>query len=176
MPTATHNATLPFTRQPAGAADYTICVYNPRIKPTRAHQLALAVTGYSPLQLIYWYDKPEQFDGAPELVFFDRVPTVWDDTRVIEGRIGELVTIARRSGADWFVGTITGDAAGGRNVRLPLAFLPSGRRYTAHIYENDPTDAKATRLRTEDVNANTVITGKLPPAGGQAVWLTPRSD
>lgn len=176
MPTATHNTTLPFTRLPAGAADYTICVYSPRIKPTRAHQLALAVTGYSPLQLIYWYDKPEQFDGAPELVFFDRVPTVWDDTRVIEGRIGELVSIARRSGDDWFVGTITGDAMGGRETHLPLAFLPGGRRYTAHIYENDPTDAKATRIRTLVVNTTMVITGNLPAAGGQAVWLTPRSD
>lgn len=59
MPDATHNATLPFTRFLAGAADYTICYYNNRIKTTHAHQLALAAVYYSPLQFLYWYDNPK---------------------------------------------------------------------------------------------------------------------
>lgn len=173
MPTATHNATLPFTRLPAGPADYTICIYDKRVKPTRAHQLALAITGYSPLQLLYWYDRPAQFDSAPELAFLDRVPTTWDDTRVLGGEVGAFATIARRSGRDWFLGSITGDAPAGRTLAIPLGFLPPGTKFTAHIYEND-TAPRATRVRTEVVDAATVLRPTLPPAGGQAVWLTPR--
>ena len=59
MPDATHNTVLPFTRYLAGAADYTICYFDPRIKTTHAHQLALAAVYYSPLQTLYWYDRPE---------------------------------------------------------------------------------------------------------------------
>jgi alpha-glucosidase len=174
MPTATHNATLPFTRLPAGPADYTICVYDQRLKTTRAHQLALAVTGYSPLQHLYWYDRPAQFDGAPELAFLDHVPTVWDDTKVIGGRPGEFAVIARQSGSDWYIGSIAGDTAGGREIDMPLTFLATGS-YIAHIYENNPANATATRVRTENVDASSVLKAKLPPAGGQAVWLTPAS-
>ncbi len=173
MPTATHNATLPFTRLPAGPADYTICIYDKRVQPTRAHQLALAVTGYSPLQLLYWYDRPAQFDGAPELAFLDHVPTTWDDTRVLDGKVGEFVTIARRSGADWFVGSLTGDAPGGRSLTIPLTFLPAGKKFSAHIYENGASP-RETRVRTEAVDAGTVLHPQLPAAGGQSIWLTPQ--
>lgn len=170
MPTAAHNATLPFTRGPAGPSDYTICIYDKRVKPTRAHQLALAVTNYSPLQLVYWYDRPAQFDGAPELAFLDRVPTVWDDTRVVLGKIGDHATLARRSGADWFIGTLTGAEA--RDLAIPLAFLPAGKKFAARIYENGDTPA-ATRLRSETVDATSILRAQLPAAGGQAVWLAP---
>jgi alpha-glucosidase len=171
MPTATHNTTLPFVRLPAGPADYTICYYTPRIMTTRAHQLALAVTGYSPLQLLFWYDQPSAYAGEPEIEFFDRVPTVWDETRVLDGRIGEFATIARRSGADWFVGTITSDAA--REVAVPLAFLSVGKTYTAHLYENG-TAKNAVNIRTESVTTATTLRAHLPAAGGQAIWLTPK--
>lgn len=173
MPSATHNATLPFTRLPAGAADYTICIYDRRVKTIRAHQLALAVTGYSPLQLMYWYDKPEQFDGSPELALLDHVPTVWDETRVLEGKIGAFASVARRSGEDWFIGTIAGDAPRGATLSLPLTFLTAGTRYVAHIYENDPANPTATRVRTEKVEAGSRLPVQLPAAGGQAVWIAP---
>src|SRR5690606_31013598 len=61
MPTARHNTILPFTRYVAGPADYTICYYDKRIKTTRAHQLALAVILYSPLQFLFWYDRPAAY-------------------------------------------------------------------------------------------------------------------
>ena len=170
MPTATHNTTLPFTRFPAGPADYTICVFDPRVKTTRAHQLALAVVVYSPLQLLYWYDKPSSHQGGKEFEFFDRVPTVWDDTRVIDGRIGEFVTIARRSGDDWYVGTLTNETARERDI--PLGFLPAGQTFSAHVYENGATK-NAVALRRETVTAASVLKARLPAAGGQAVWLTP---
>jgi alpha-glucosidase len=173
MPTATHNATLPFARLPAGAADYTICIHDRRIKPTRAHQLALAVTGYSPLQHLYWYDRPAQFDDGPELAFLDAVPTVWDETRVIDGAIGEFVTIARRSGNQWFVGSITGDQDGGRKLAIPLTFLPDGAKFVAHIYENDPANPRATRLSTQAVDRRTILRPELSAAGGQSIRIAP---
>jgi alpha-glucosidase len=132
MPTATHNATLPFTRGPAGPSDYTICIYDSRVKPTRAHQLALAVTNYSPLQLLYWYDKPARFDGAPELAFLDHVPTVWDETKVLSDKIGSLATLARRSGDEWFIGTLTG--ATPHELALSLSFLPAEKKiHRSHL-------------------------------------------
>ncbi len=170
MPTATHNATLPFVRSPAGPADYTICVYSPRIKPTRAHQLALAVVMYSPLQLLYWYDQPSAYQGEPEIEFLDRTPTVWDETRVLEGKIGEVASIARRSGRDWFVGTIASDHA--QQIALSLSFLPEGVTYVAKIFENGTTPSE-TRIRTENVTSRSTLKAALPSAGGQAIWLTP---
>jgi alpha-glucosidase len=174
MPDATHNTVLPFTRFLAGAADYTICYYDPRIKTTHAHQLALAVVYYSPLQTLYWYDKPEMSKDEPELAFWDRIPTVWDKTRVLAGRPGQSATVARRKGDEWFVGSITNTEA--RTVSLRLDFLPAGRRYEATIYADDPQVATRTRvgIRTQAVDAGTTLQLALPASGGQAIWLRPR--
>jgi len=174
MPDATHNTVLPFTRFLAGAADYTICYYDPRIKTTHAHQLALAVVYYSPLQTLYWYDKPEMSRDEPELAFWDRIPTVWDETRVLDGRPGESASIARRSGDEWFVGSITNNEA--RSVSLRLDFLPAGRRYDATIYADDAGAPTRTHvgIRTQTVDAGTVLKLDLPASGGQAIWLRPR--
>jgi len=121
MPDANNNTVLPFTRFLCGPADYTICYYHrPELKPrlaetqnarvlktTSIHQMALSVVYYSPLQFMYWYDKPEDSKDEPELEFFDHVPTVWDDSKIINGDIGQFITVARRSGEQWFVGSIT---------------------------------------------------------------------
>ena len=173
FPDATHNTLLPFTRYIAGAGDYTICYYDKRLKNTHAHQLAMNVISYSPLQSVFWYDKPAQYGGEPEIEFFAKVPTVWDDTRVIHDAIGEYVTIARRSGDDWFVGTITNNDA--RTLKLPLRFLTEGRSYTAHIYADDPTVQTKTQVRvsTRSVKAGQTLDLTLLPKGGQAIWLTP---
>lgn len=173
FPDATHNTVLPFTRYLAGAGDYTICYYDKRLKNTHAHQLAMNVISYSPLQSVFWYDKPALYGGEPEIEFFAKVPTVWDDTKVIHDAIGEYVTIARRSGTDWFVGTISNND--GRKLKLPLDFLPSGKTYTAHIYSDDPTVSTKTQVRvaTHQVKAGQVLDLKLLPRGGQAMWLTP---
>jgi alpha-glucosidase len=170
MPTATHNATLPFTRFLNGPADYTICYYTDRIKTTRAHQIALAAAFYSPLQFMYWYDKPSDHGGEPETDFFAKVPTVWDETRVVDGRIGEFVSIARRSGEQWFTGTISGDAP--REVTLPLSFLATGRKYMAHVYENG-AGKKDVRVSSKSVDSTTVLTVALPAAGGHAMRIVP---
>jgi len=187
MPDANNNTVLPFTRFVAGAADYTICYYhrpelkpklaetqNPRVlKTTSAHQMALSVVYYSPLQFMYWYDKPEDSQDEPELEFFDQVPTVWDDTKVLDGAIGQYVTIARRSKNDWFVGSITNNDA--RNIKINCSFLTPGKKYMAAVYFDDPASPVRTRMSVKriPVDASTILDAALLPSGGQAVWIRP---
>jgi alpha-glucosidase len=171
MPDATHNTVLPFTRFIAGAADYTICYYDKRIKTTHAHQLALAAIYYSPIQTLFWYDKPSMSNDEPELEFWNKIPTTWDETKVLQGEPGQFITTARRSGNDWFVGTITNNDA--RTVKVTLGFLPKGKKYTASIYSDNSTVATNTKVKVErmEVNSSTVLNVKLIPSGGQAMWI-----
>lgn len=171
MPDATHNTILPFTRYIAGAADYTICYYDKRIKTTHAHQLALAAIYYSPIQTLYWYDKPALSKDEPELSFWDNIPTSWDETKVIQGKPGEYITTARRSGKDWFVGTITNNDA--RVLQLSLNFLSKDQKYVATFYSDDASVNTATHVKVETINvdASSVLQVNLKPSGGQAIWL-----
>jgi hypothetical protein len=173
MPDATHNTILPFTRYIAGPADYTICYYNHRIKTTHAHQLALACVYYTPLLTLFWYDKPADYHGEPEIEFFEKIPTTWDETRVLGGAPGEYVGIARRKGDDWYVGIITNDSS--RTVTTAFDFLEKGKKYTATIYSDDPGVPTVTHVRREQriVDDATVIGTRLQPSGGEAIWLTP---
>lgn len=187
MPDATSNATLPFTRFIAGAADYTICYYhrpelksslaetqNARIlKTTSGHQLALSTIYYSPLQFMYWYDKPSDAQDEPELEYFDHIATVWDDTKVLDGAIAQYITIARRKGEEWFVGTITNNEA--RNLKIKLDFLTPGKKYQASIYEDDPAAAVRTKISIKriTVDAATILDAALMASGGQAIWIRP---
>ena len=185
MPDATNNATLPFTRFIAGAADYTICYYHrPELKPsllksqaprklktTSGHQLALSTIYYSPLQFMYWYDVPSDSQDEPELEYFDKISTVWDDTRVLDGEIAKYITIARRKGNEWFVGTITNNDA--RDLKIPLSFLTPGKKYEASIYYDDSLSNVRTKVSIKriKVNSTTVLDAKLVASGGQAVWI-----
>ncbi|MDR2683304.1 MAG: glycoside hydrolase family 97 protein [Dysgonamonadaceae bacterium] len=171
FPDATHNTVLPFTRFLAGAGDYTICYFDPRIKTTHAHQLALAVAYYSPLQFLYWYDTPDRYNGEPEVEFFDNVPTVWDDTRVIDGAIGKYIVTARRSGDEWFVGAITNNDA--REISIPLAFLDKGKKYIAKIYTDDDKIEIRTKVATTEkaVSPKDVLKFQLKASGGVAIQL-----
>lgn len=173
MPDATHNTVLPFTRFIAGAADYTICYYNNRIKTTHAHQLAMAAVYYSPIQTLFWYDKPAMSNDEPELEFWDKIPTTWDETKILDGAPAEFVTTARRKGNDWFVGTITNNDA--RDLKLSFAFLPKGKNYTATIYGDDDTVQTKTKvgIKKIQVNSTTKIDFHLKASGGQAIYLTP---
>ncbi|MDR0370229.1 MAG: glycoside hydrolase family 97 protein [Prevotellaceae bacterium] len=171
FPDATHNTVLPFTRFLAGAGDYTICYFDPRIKTTHAHQLALAVVYYSPLQFLYWYDTPDHYNGEPEIELFDNVPTVWDDTRVIDGAIGEYIIMARRSGDDWFVGAITNNDA--REISIPLDFLDKGKKYIATIYTDDDTISTQTKVAVTGkvVSTEDALKFQLKASGGAAIQL-----
>lgn len=171
MPDATHNTILPFTRYLAGAGDYTICYYNNRIKTTHAHQLALSVVYYSPIQFMYWYDKPSAYKGEPEIAFFDAVPTVWDDTKVLHGDIGKYVTIARKSNQDWFIGAITNNEA--RDLEITLDFLDEGIEYEAFIYSDDASVKTKTKvgIKKIKVQKRKKIPLHLLPSGGAAIHI-----
>jgi hypothetical protein len=173
MPDATHNTVLPFTRYIAGPADYTICYFNQRIKTTHAHQLALAVIYFSPLQTLYWYDKPEEYHQEPELDFWKKMPTTWDETKILQGEIGEFITAAKRKGQQWFVGTITNNQS--RHLKLPLTFLTRGIKYEVEIYADDPSVLTATHVKVTHllVDAETVLDVPLDASGGQGIFLKP---
>jgi alpha-glucosidase len=176
MPDATHNTILPFTRYLAGAGDYTICYYNKRIKTTHAHQLALSVVFYSPLQFLFWYDRPEHYGGEPEIEFFEKVKTVWDDTKVLGGEIGEHVVMARRNGNEWFVGAITNNDA--RKVQLPLDFLDPSNKYVAYLYTDDEKVDTKTKVGINRflVDAGQTLKLTLKASGGAALHLVPASN
>ena len=169
MPDATHNTILPFTRFIAGAGDYTICYYNDRVKNTHAHQLALSVVYYSPIQFLYWYDKPDMYQGEDELAFFDAVPTVWDDTKVLNGEIGQYITVARQSGDEWFVGAITNIES--RTIEVPCSFLETGKKYNAIIYFDDDKMKSRTNvnIKKQKVDSSSKLKFNLKESGGVAI-------
>jgi alpha-glucosidase len=146
--TAQHTTTLPFTRFLAGAADYTFCFKDPNeqnqllkvLQTSKAHQLALSVAFFSPLQHILWYGVPQHYSNATEVEFFKAVPTVWDDTRYLDGEIGQHVTIARLSGNKWFIGTVNGLTP--RSFSIPLDFLGADVTYQAVSYEDEGSTIK----------------------------------
>lgn len=172
MPDATSNTVLPFTRFIAGPADYTLCYFDKRIKTTHAHQLALAAIYYSPLQFLYWYDKSFK-EEYPELEFWDKIPTVWDDTKVLKGEIGKYIIVARRSSAEWFIGAITNNEE--RQMSIPMNFLEPEKKYVACIYTDD-TSKLVTTVTKVAVDSFIVTSGsllklQLLPGGGAAIHI-----
>jgi len=139
-----HTVLLAHTRLLAGPMDYTPGIFDllyeeerpqNRVMTTLAHQLALYVVLYSPLQMLP--DLPENYEARPEAFRFLRdVPVDWSETRAAGGEIGKWVATARRErgGPDWYLGAITG--SDGRELALPLAFLDPRTPYTAEIYRD----------------------------------------
>lgn len=181
MPDATHNTVLPFTRFIAGAADYTFCYYtreefghpDRHIQNTPAHQLTLPVVYYSPLQWLYWYDNPNDYQGEPELEFWNALPTTWDETKVLQSEIGKYITVARRNGDSWFIGTITNTQD--RELNVPLDFLDKNKKYEARIYSDDPTVNTRTKVGIKRINVDfsDSLDLQLRPSGGCAIHLSP---
>ena len=177
FPDATHNTILPFTRMINGAADYTICYFDKRLKNTHAHQLAASLVFYSPLQTIFWYDRPSFYQGEPEIEWFEHLQTVFDDSRVLSGAPGKSVVMARRKGADWFVGALTNND--GSQEDVSLSFLEEGRKYLAYIYTDGGEEVK-TRTQVKClrrvVDASQTLRFRLKPRGGAAIRLVPVAD
>ena len=170
MPDAEHNTILPFTRFLCGPADYTPCYFNGRVKNTKAHQLAMPVVYYSPVTFLYWYDLPNAYKGEQELDFWKHCPTVWEESKALQGEIGEFVVQARRSGDDWFVGAMTGLQA--RDITINTAdFLQKGRKYRVEIYNDDPTLNTRTKVAStvQTLKAGKVLKLHLQPSGGAAL-------
>lgn len=174
FPDATHNVTLPFTRMINGAADYTICYFDKRLKTTHAHQLAASLVFYSPLQTIFWYDKPSFYRGEPEVEWFENLQTAFDDTQVLDGAPGRNITMARRKGQEWFLAAMTNNDGSKENV--PLSFLDKGKTYLAYIYTDGGKEVKTrTQVKCSYLLVDTSKTMKfeLKPSGGAAVRFVP---
>lgn len=134
----------------------------------------LSVVYFSPFTMLYWYDRPEQDAGRPELEFFRHVFTTWDETRVVDGQIGQFAVVARRKGNQWFAGAITNDRL--RSVHLPLTFLSAGQHYIAHIYTDadSPTDkAHDVAIATRTCTASDSLQLPLHANGGALIWFEP---
>lgn len=173
-PDATHNVTLPFTRMLNGAADYTICYYDHRLNNTHAHQLAASLIFYSPLQTILWYDTPDRYNGEPEMKWFEDLETTFDDTRVLSGYPSRGITMARRKGDIWWVGSMTNNE--GSTEEISLSFLDPTKKYHAEIYTDGGEKVKTkthVKVSSRKVSAKDTLRFDLAPRGGVAIRLIP---
>lgn len=167
-----------YNRMICGAGDNTNCYFAERVTAKmggRAAQLAKLVAIYSPWQFVYWYDRPEKSPrkaggaGSAESViktdvatrFYNSIPTVWDDTRFMDGKMGDYAVVARRSGSDWYISVL--NAGEKKQVSIPLDFLKDVTAYNATLYyqalgkKKDVVSIKTMKLQpslTLDVEAN----------------------
>jgi alpha-glucosidase len=164
-----------FTRMIAAPADHTFCYFNGYVDQTTSHaaQLAKSVCFFSPWQFLFWYDRPSSAQGEPELEFFKHLPTTWDESKVLHGRIGQYAAIARRSGSAWFIGCL--NAGEPRTLELSLQFLPKDGKFEAYIYRDDSSVATRTKVGIERraVNATTVLKAAMSGRGGVAIRIVP---
>jgi hypothetical protein len=180
-----HLSIVAFTRMLAGPIDFTPGVFNIKLNPykennqvntTLAQQLALYVIVYSPVQMAC--DLIENYENQPAFQFIRDVGVDWEQTRVLNGEIGDYVTIARQERASdrWFVGSITDENA--RSVTIDFDFLDKGKTYRATIYrdgENAHWDMNPTSLDIENtvIDKRSTRTFNLAPGGGLAISLIP---
>ncbi|MGA9324500.1 MAG: glycoside hydrolase family 97 protein [Salegentibacter sp.] len=176
-----HLPIIAFTRMLAGPIDFTPGIfdikfdkYKPenQVNTTLAQQLALYVVIYSPVQMVP--DLPENYEGQPAFQFIRDVGVDWKQSKVLNGEVGDYVTIAReeRGTGNWFLGSITDENK--REMDVPLDFLPEGEKFDAVIYE-DGKDAHwdknptAINIRKASLSKDDVLHLKLAPGGGAAV-------
>jgi len=180
-----HLTIVPYTRMLAGPIDFTPGVFdikfndykqNFQINTTLAHQLALYVVLYSPLQMAA--DLPENYTGHPAFQFIRDVGINWEESRVLDGEIGEFIVMARkdRYTDNWFVGAITDENS--RIIEIDLEFLDDEISYVATIYKDakdshwdkNPT---AIDIYTREINSVDKLSLKLAEGGGVAISLQP---
>jgi alpha-glucosidase len=143
----------------------------PLVIGTPCRMLACYVVFQNHLPMVA--DYPSAYRGHPALPVLAAIPTTWDDTRCVAGKVGELIVMARRHGAEWWLG-----AMGGREPRefeIPLGFLGPGR-FRAEVYQDDLSAAARLARRTEDVVAADSLRAPLAPAGGLLIRLSPVND
>jgi alpha-glucosidase len=182
--TPRHNVTIPFTRMLTGPMDYTpggfrnrtLEAFVPRdaapfAMGTRAHQLAMYVVFESGLQLVA--DSPDAYRGEPGVEFLKAVPASWDETRVLAGRIGEYIVVARRRGAEWFIGAMTDEP---RTLSVPLDFLGAGSFEGTGYADVPESETKPTRIGIDPLAVTAgrePLTFRLVRGGGAAIHLRP---
>lgn len=185
-----HTVIIPFTRGLSGPIDFTPGIFNfnyqkhrphNRVPSTLANQLALYVTLYSPLQMVA--DLPENYAPGgklhPAFAFINAVPTDWQQSVALDGKIGQYLVMARQDkhSARWFVGATTNEQA--RTLQLPLQFLAKNRSYDVVIYQDAAdahwqTNPMAYQIQRRKVSSLDVLTLQLAPGGGAALELIPR--
>ena len=175
-----HNVSLPFTRMFLGPLDFTPgamrnatkqtfapIMSQPMAMGTRCQQLAMYVVYEAPLQMLS--DSPSNYLREPEAMeFLSAVPTVWDETRMLDAKMSEYVLLARRNGSDWYVGGMTNWTP--RDLEVDFSFLPDGN-FTLDSYEdgvNADRNASDYRKTTRPVNKSTRLKIHLAPGGGFA--------
>lgn len=176
-----YDTELVFTRLLAGPMDFTPGILsltgrgNTPIPSTLARQLAYYVTVASPIQMAA--DLPENYEANPgPFQFIKDVAVDWDETRMLEGSVGDYVVFARkeRGQPTWFLGGITDEE--GRDLDLSLDFLEAGRRYRAEIYRDGEgadfrTNPRAIAIEKREVGAGDRLKLRMAPGGGFAVRL-----
>lgn len=177
-----HLPIVAFTRMLAGPIDFTPGVFDidlpqkpdNQINTTLAQQLAMYVVIYSPIQMAC--DLPENYEGHPALQFIREVGVDWEQTRVLNGEVGDFVTIAReeKDTGNWFLGSITDENA--REIEIAFDFLEEVQTYQAQIYKDGPeadykTNPKAIDIESIEINNQTVLKFDLARGGGLAISL-----
>ena len=175
---------IPFVRQAAGPLDYTQGALRnagkedfravngrPMSQGTRAHQVALYMVFDSPFAMLC--DSPSDYLREPETTgYIASVPTVFDRSEVLQGKIGEFIVSAREKDGKWYVGGITNWSP--REIVLDLDFLPGGRSYRATVFSdgvNAATVGTDYKLENKTVTAADKMEFGLAPGGGFAVSL-----
>ncbi|WP_448104086.1 glycoside hydrolase family 97 protein [Pedobacter panaciterrae] len=180
-----HHLIIPFVRMLAGPFDYTPGAMRNKTKAefkpidpglpsgqgTRCHELAMYVIYDQPLGMLA--DSPTEYEKAPDIMkYLSAVPTVANETKVIDAKLAEYAVMAKRKGDNWYVGAMTNWTP--RNLKLNFSFLKPGVSYTAQIYtDTKDSDVNATQyeLKTISVNSNTRIDLKLSSGGGAAIMI-----
>ena len=174
-----YDVTMPFIRMIAGPIDYTQGAmlnairseYKPvRKRPmsqgTRCHQLAAYAVFFSPLSMLC--DSPSNYRKNVECAeFIASVPTVWDETVVLDGKIGEYIVTARRSGEKWYVGGMTSWTP--RTLEVDLSKLGIAAGATVELFcdgKNAAKDATDYIRKSIELPSNGVLTVELAPGGG----------
>ncbi len=174
---------IPFTRGLAGCTDYhlggfraapadnfKVTTLRPHVLGTRCHMLAMYIVLENHMSMVC--DEPEAYEGQEGFDLLCRLPTVWDETVVPGAEVGQWVSIARRKGTDWYVGTINNNTA--RTVTIPFNFLPAGN-YQAEIYKDGPDAVNHPNLlvkETKEVNLQSKLTLELPAGGGEVIRIS----
>ncbi len=182
--TPEHNVTLPFTRMVAGPMDYTpgamanaqklnfnISFYRPMSQGTRCHQAAMYVVYESPLQMLC--DAPSAYlKDEPTTKFISEIPAVWDETRVLHGKIADYIVVARRSGDKWYIGGMTDWTP--RSLEIDLSFLGEGT-YSMKVMKdgiNASKFAEDYQIETKEVNRDSKVKLNMAPGGGWTAVLS----
>lgn len=178
--TPAHEATVPFTRMLAGPMDTHAGGFDsispaafhnrnsaPQVMGTRAHALATYIVVENELPMVA--DTPANYVGAREFGFVAQTPTTWDETRVLAGDVGHYIVVARRKGAEWWLGAITNGSARTLAVRLTML---RGQGWTLDGYE-DAGATRAARRITGRLRSGQLLVISLAEAGGYAARLKP---